>query len=384
MDFALSEEQRMLTDSLERVMAQQWGFSERRARFVSGKLDRAAWQQLSDLGVSGLLVPEACGGFGESPASMLVVHQTLGTGIVSEPVISSAVMAVTMLSAIEDQPVAAQWLEAHAQGQAVLAVAWQEAGERYSTEPLSTQLLADGDGFVLTGRKRYVWHGAGSDAMIVSARLDGQMALVLVPTQAAGLTTEDYPTFDLARCADVTFDNVRLDRSALLIQGEQARDVFAKGFDFAVTALCAHACGAMQYLIDVTTNYLKTRKQFGQPLISFQVLQHRLAQMLIEQEMALSSTYVAAAALSDRDAAVRGKRVSMVKTEVANAARQVGEEAVQLHGGMGVTDELEVGDYFKRLVYIGNLLGDNNFHYARAQSLEALVATQTPEAPEVA
>jgi alkylation response protein AidB-like acyl-CoA dehydrogenase len=369
MDFALSEEQRMLTDSLHRVMSEQWGFSERRARFAQGKLDRGAWQQLAELGVAGLLVPEEHGGFGESPASMLVVHQTLGRGMVSEPVIPSAVMAVTMLAALEQTPVAAQWLSAHAEGQAVLSVAWQEAGERFSTEPLSTQLQADDDGLVLNGRKRYVWHAAGSDAMIVTARLDGEMALVLVPTQANGVTLQDYPTFDLARCADVVFDNVKLDGEALLAKGEQAQAVFAKGFDFAVTALCAHACGVMSYLIETTTNYLKTRKQFGQPLISFQVLQHRLAQMLIEQEMALSNTYVAAAALSDDNAAVRGKRVSMVKTEVAQAARKVGEEAVQLHGGMGVTDELEVGDYFKRLIYVGNLLGDNHYHYARAQSL---------------
>ena len=370
MDFALSDEQRMLTDSLQRVMTQQWGFSERRARFASGKLDPKAWQQLSELGVSGLLVPEALGGFGESPASMLVVHQTLGAGLVSEPVIPSAVMAVTMLAAAPAAAVAAPWLTAHAEGQAILTVAWQEAGERFSTNPLTTQLRTEGDGFVLNGRKRYVWHGAGSHAMIVSARLDGEMALVLVPTQAAGITLDDYPTFDLARCADVSFEDVKLDGSAILARGDEAVAVFAKGFDFGLTALCAHACGAMQYLIDVTTNYLKTRKQFGQPLISFQVLQHRLAQMLIEQEMALSSTYVAAAALSGDDAAVRGRRVSLVKTEVANAARKVGEEAVHLHGGMGVTDELEVGDYFKRLIYVGSILGDNNFHYARAQSFE--------------
>jgi hypothetical protein len=369
MDFALSEEQRMLTDSLQRVMSEQWGFSQRRARFAAGQLDRGAWQQLAELGVAGLLVPQAQGGFGESPATMLVVHQTLGEGIVSEPVIPSAVMAVTMLASMDDNPVAAQWLAAHAEGQAVLTVAWQEAGERYSPDPLSTQLRAEGDGYVLNGRKRYAWHAAGSDAMLVSARLDGEMALVLVPAQASGLSLTDYPTFDLSRCADVRFDHIKLDGSAVLATGDQAAAVFAKGFDFAVTALCAHACGAMKYLIDVTTNYLKTRKQFGQPLISFQVLQHRLAQMLIEQEMALSSTYVAAAALSDDNAAIRGKRVSMVKTEVAHAARQVGEEAVQLHGGMGVTDELEVGDYFKRLIYIGSLLGDNSFHYARAQSL---------------
>lgn len=368
MDFAFSEEQRMLTDSLQRVMEQQWGYDQRRARFAQGALDREAWRQLAELGVTGLMVPQDFGGFGESPATMLVVHQTLGRGIVSEPVIPSAVMSVAMLAECLGHEGAGQWLAAHAEGDAVLTVAWQESGERYSTEPLTTQLRVQGDSLLLKGRKRYVWHAAGSDAMIVTARLDGEMVLVLVPANVPGLTMQDFPTFDLARCADVAFEDVKLDSSAILAKGAAAEAAFAKGFDYGVTALCAHACGAMQYLIEVTTNYLKTRKQFNQPLINFQVLQHRLADMLIAQEMALSSAFVAAAALSEKDPALRSKRVSMVKTEVANAARHVGEQAVQLHGGMGVTDELEVGDYFKRLIYVGNLLGDNNFHLARAQS----------------
>ncbi|MCD8566113.1 MAG: acyl-CoA dehydrogenase [Burkholderiaceae bacterium] len=372
MDFAFSEEQRMLTDSLQRVMAEQWSYDQRRERFAQHKLDRQAWRQLAELGVTGLMVPQDFGGFGESPATMLVVHQTLGRGIVSEPVIPSAVMAVAILGQFVGHEGAGQWLAAHAEGEAVLSVAWQEDGERYSTEPLTTQLRVQGEALVLKGRKRYVWHAAGSDAMIVTARLEGEMVLVVVPTHAEGVTMQDFPTFDLSRCANVVFDDVKLESSALLAKGQAAEAAFAKGFDYGVTALCAHACGAMQYLIEITTNYLKTRKQFGQPLINFQVLQHRLADMLIAQEMALSSTFVAAAALSEKDDALRSKRVSMVKTEVANAARKVGEEAVQLHGGMGVTDELEVGDYFKRLVYVGILLGDNNFHLARAQSLAAV------------
>lgn len=369
MDFAYSEEQRMLTDSLRRVMDEQWGYEQRRARFAQGQLDRSAWRQLAELGVAGLMVPQDFGGFGQTPATMLVVHEVLGRGIVSEPVIASAVMAVTMLAESDNEAIKTKWLGAHAEGEAVLAVAWQEAGERYSIEPVGTELRSSDEGLVLTGRKQSVWHAAGSDAMVVTALLDGEMALVLVPTRASGVTLEDYPTFDFSRCANVTFEQVKLEAGALLAKGDQARAIFAHGFDHGITALCAHACGAMQYLIEVTTNYLKTRKQFGQPLINFQVLQHRLADMLIQQEMALSATYVAAASLSDSDHALRSKRVSMVKTEVAQSARFVGEQAVQLHGGMGVTDEYEVGDYFKRLTYVGSLLGDNNFHLARAQSV---------------
>jgi alkylation response protein AidB-like acyl-CoA dehydrogenase len=370
MDFAYSEEQRMLTDSLRRVMTEGWTYDKRRARFASGRMDKEAWASLAQLGVAGLMVPEAYGGFGESPATMLVVHQELGRGIVSEPVIPSAVMGVMLLAQIEDEAIKSHWLSAHAEGEAVLGVAWQEDGERYGVRPVRTQAVKQSGGYVLTGRKRHVWHAAGSDALIVSADLDGQMALFLVAAGASGVSIEDFPTFDLARCANVTFDKVTLQASALLAKGEAAQAIFAKAMDYAITALCAHACGAMQYLTEVTTNYLKTRKQFGQPLISFQVLQHRIADMLIQQEMALSNTYVAAVSLADDTPALRSKRISMVKTEVASAARFVGEQAVQLHGGMGVTDELEVGDYFKRLTYVDVLLGDTNYHLERAQTLQ--------------
>jgi alkylation response protein AidB-like acyl-CoA dehydrogenase len=369
MDFAYSQEQRMLTDSLRRVMSEGWTFDKRRTRFAQGKLDRDAWMSLAELGVTGLMVPQAYGGFGESTATMLAVHQELGRGIVSEPVIASAVMAVTLLAEIESEPIKSKWLAAHADGEAIMTVAWQEGGERYSQTPTLTQATAKGDGFVLTGQKRHVWYGADADAMIVTADLDGQPALFLVPAQTLGVTVTDFPTFDLSRCANVSFEGVALDSEALLAKGDLAQAIFDKSFDFGVTALCAHACGAMQYLIEVTSNYLKTRKQFGQALINFQVLQHRLADMLIQQEMAMSNAYVAAIALVQESAAMRAKRVSMAQTEVAKAARFVGEQAVQLHGGMGVTDELEVGDYFKRLAYVDVILGDKNFHLQRAQAL---------------
>jgi alkylation response protein AidB-like acyl-CoA dehydrogenase len=369
MDFAYSQEQRMLTDSLRRVMSEGWTFAKRRSRFAEGKLDRDAWISLAELGVTGLLVPQAYDGFGESTATMLAVHQELGRGIVGEPVIASAVMAVTLLAETENEAAKSKWLVAHAAGEAIMTVAWQEGGERYSLNPILTKAVARGDGYVLTGQKRNVWYGADSDAMIVTADFDGQTALFLVPRQTAGVVVTDYPTFDLSRCANVSFENVALDRESLLAQGQAAQEIFEKSFDFGVTALCAHACGAMQYLIEVTTNYLKTRKQFGQPLINFQVLQHRIADMLIQQEMATSNAYVAAIALVQETSPVRAKRVSMAQTEVAKAARFVGEQAVHLHGGMGVTNELEVGDYFKRLAYVDVILGDRNFHLQRAQAL---------------
>jgi len=369
MDFSYSEEQRMLTDSLRRLMADRWTYTDRRARQKAGVLDQSAWANLAELGVSGLLVPEEFGGFGESPATMLAVHHELGRGLVSEPVISSAVMAVTLLANCSNQAVKERWLTAHAEGDAVLAVAWQEEGERYATRPLCTRVTKSSEGFSLDGRKVLVWHAAGSQALIVSAVLDGEMALFLVPAEAKGVGIVDYPTFDGSRSSTVTFERVALAAESLIAHGEEAQRLLTLALDFGITALCAHACGAMEYLTESTIQYLKTRKQFGQPLAAFQVLQHRLGDMLTQQEMGISSTYVATVGLAEQDASKRSRLVSMTKVEVAAAARFVGESSVQLHGGMGMTDELEVGDYFKRLTFTDMLLGDTNFHLQRAQDL---------------
>lgn len=369
MDFAYSEEQRMLTDSLRRLMSDRWTYAERRARQQAGVLDQGAWSNLVELGVAGLLVPEEYGGFGETPATMLAVQRELGRGLISEPAISSAVMAVTLLSHCDNSIVKQRWLTAHAEGEAVLAIAWQEEGERYSLRPLGMRASIVNGGFSLEGRKVLVWHGAGAQALIVSAVLDGEMALFLVPADSKGLTIADYPTFDGSRASTVTFERVVVGLDQLIAKGPQAHGLLTLALDFGITALCAHASGAMEYLTEITIQYLKTRKQFGQPLAAFQVLQHRLGDMLTQQEMGLSMTYVATMGLAETDAAKRSRLVSMAKVEVAAAARFVGESAVQLHGGMGVTDELEVGDYFKRLTYTDLLLGDTNFHLQRMQDL---------------
>lgn len=367
MDFSYSEEQRMLTDSLRRLVADEWTRPKRRSRL--GGLDSAAWSSLAELGVGGLLVPEEFGGFGETPATMLAVHQELGRGLVSEPAISSGVMAVTLLGNAHCESLKQRWLSAHAEGDAILAVAWQEPGERDSQRPLCTRATTVADGYALDGQKILVWHGAAANAVIVSALLEGEPALFMVEQGAKGLSCEDFPTFDGGRAATLRFDRVVVAKDQLIAKGEEAQALLSLAIDFGITALCAHACGAMAALTDSTIQYLKTRKQFGQPLAAFQVLQHRLGDMLIQTEMGLSMTYAATIGLAEQDPAKRARMVSMAKIEVAAAARFVGESAVQLHGGMGVTDELEVGDFFKRLTYVDLLLGDTNYHLQRLQDL---------------
>ena len=371
MDFAYTEEQRMLADSLRRLVQDEWDFAARRERAANPALDNRAWQQLAQLGVLGLNIAQTYGGFGEAPASLLPVHVELGRGLVSEPVIPSAVMSAALIAASADAAVQQRWLPALASGETILSVAYQEPGHRYETEPTVCRLQPDGgDGFYLSGSKHLVWHGAAARAWIVSALDDdGELVLLCVPADASGVIVLDTPTLDRSRCARIDFDRTPVQANAVLARGQAARDGLRTALDWGIAALCAHAAGAMERLLEITMDYLKTRRQFGQPLAVFQVLQHRMADMLVAKEMALSMAYVAVAALSETDVAQRRRMLASAKLEAARAGRLVAQSAVQLHGGMGMTDELEVGDYFKRLTMIDQLLGDSAEQLAVLESL---------------
>ncbi|MNX44747.1 Acryloyl-CoA reductase (NADH) [compost metagenome] len=358
MDFLYTEEQRMLADSLRRLVDQAWTFPQRRARQAAGRLDAQAWGALAELGVLGLNISQDFGGFGEVPASLLPVHAELGRGLVSEPVIPSAVMGAALIDACGGAT-RGLWLPAIASGEAIVSVAYQEPGRRYDTDPLDCRAARTAEGWRLSGAKHLVWHGAAATAWLVSARgPQGQTVLLAVPADAGGVRVTDTPTLDGARCARLDMDAVGLPPEALLAEGEAADQALAHALQWGTAALCAHAAGAMERLLEITVEYLKTRKQFGQPLASFQALQHRLAEMLVAKELALSMAYVAVAALTEPDAAQRRRMIASAKLEAARAGRLVGQLAVQLHGGMGMTDELEVGDYFKRLTVVDQLLGD--------------------------
>lgn len=371
MDFAYTEEQRMLADSLRRLMQDEWGFAQRRARAAEAQVNPRAWAQLAELGVLGLNIPAEYDGFGEAPASLLPVHLELGRGLVSEPVIPSAVMSAALITACADAAMQQRWLPALASGEAIVALAYQEPGRRYDTEPEQCRVRPAADAVLqLSGAKHLVWHGAAAQAWVVSARdIDDEPVLLLVPADAQGVTVQDTPTLDRARCARIDFDATSLGADAIVAQGQAAVDGLAAALDWGTAALCAHAAGAMERLLEITIDYLKTRRQFGQPLAAFQVLQHRMADMLVAKEMALSMAYVAVAALSEPDARQRRRMLASAKLEAARAGRFVAQGAVQLHGGMGMTDELEVGDYFKRLTMIDQLLGDSAEQLALLEEL---------------
>ncbi|MDF3839393.1 acyl-CoA dehydrogenase [Cupriavidus basilensis] len=368
MDFNYSEEQQMLADSLRRFIDTEYTFDKRRKTARGGGgMDRAAWAQLADMGVLGLTVPAEYGGFGESAASQLVVQRELGRGLVLEPVTPSAVMAAAVLNAHGSNAQKAHWLPAIATGQRVVTLAYLEPTTRYRLETARASAERKGDGYIINGNKSLAWHGEAADAFLLTARIAGtnELALFLVPRDAAGLTVRGYPTMDGLRAADLVLQNVAVDTTAVVGDAADGLTALLHGIDHGIAALCAEAAGAMEKLIEITAEYLRTRQQFGKPLAAFQALQHRMADMLVQKELALSMAYVAAQALDESDPAQRRRMLSAAKVTVAKAGRLVGQQAVQLHGGMGMTDELEVGDYFKRLTMVDVLLGDSDYHLQR-------------------
>jgi len=362
MDFTYSEEQQMLTDSLRRFVASAYTFEARRRNArENGSFDTHIWSALAEMGVLGLCVPTEYGGFGEGPATQAVVQRELGRALLQEPVIPGGVIAAAILKQFAPAAMQAAYFPPLASGENVFAVAYLEPTTRYRTDTAQAQARKQGtEGYVLNGAKSGVWHGAAANIYIVSAMLDGVLALFLVQRDAPGLNITSYPTMDRLAGADLTLADVPA--TLLTTQGLDALEV---GLDHGIAAQCAAAAGAMERLIEITAEYLGARKQFGKPLASFQSLQHRVAEMVMQKELALSMAYVAAQGLDATDIAERRRKVSAAKVITARAARFVGQQAVQLHGGMGMTDELEVGDYFKALAMVDVLLGDTDLHMER-------------------
>ena len=408
MDFTYSEEQRMLAESLQRLLDDQWRFADRRARRAAAGFDEAPWRALAELGVLGLCVPAEAGGFGEPPASLVPVHLALGRALVDEPVIP-AVMVAAALQACADaaregqagagqpgagqpgagQPGAVQTgagqpdvglahdlLASLAAGGQVLTRAYQEPGRRYAV-PADQCRAREADGaWQVSGVKHLVWHGAAAHGWILNAVTQaGEQVLLHVSREASGADIVDTPTLDGTRCARLTLQDAP---ATLLAHGSAAERAIERGLQWGTAALCAHAAGAMARLLELTADYLRTRRQFGQPLAAFQALQHRVADMLVNREMALAMAHVAAAALAEPDTRERARMLAHAKLQVGRHARQLGQAAVQLHGGMGMTDELEVGDYFKRLTAVDLLLGDTATQLATLQTLAADADEETP------
>ena len=376
MDFALSEEQSLLKDSADRFVQEAYDFEARRA-LADGDQGYSPqhWRTFAELGWLALPFPEAVGGLDGTPVETLVLMEAFGRGLVLEPYLSTIVLGGGLIATTGTDAQKSEFLGPLADGSSKVAVAFAEPQSRYDLADVTTRAERDGDGFRLTGTKSVVLHGPMADKLIVSARTAGDrrdergITLFVLDKAAEGVSSRDYATLDGSRASDIVFEDARVDADAVLGDVDGALPAIEQVTDRATAAVCAEAIGAMEALLGATREYLATRQQFGQAIGRFQVLQHRFADMTVEFENAKSLAYVATLKLGAGNPLERVKAVSAAKAQVGKAGRFVGAQAVQLHGGMGVSEELNVGTYFKRLTVIGSLFGDAAFHTRRYGSI---------------
>ncbi|MBJ9620711.1 acyl-CoA dehydrogenase family protein [Burkholderia multivorans] len=371
MDFQHTEDRRMLADTLNRFIADQYPFAvrDRIAQSADG-FDRTMWRRFAELGAVGALFPEADGGFGGAGFDIAVVFECLGRGLVVEPFLGTLLAGRALSLAGGDAHRA--MLAALIDGSASAAFAHDEPGSHYELTTVRTRAERTGDGWVLTGAKGVVDQAAQATFFVVSARVAGRdddaagIGLFVVPANAAGVSLRDYRKIDGGRAAEVRFERVALPADAALgdHDGEQGAALLERVLGYGLLALSAEALGAMDVAKAHTLDYLRTRKQFGMPIGSFQALQHRMADLLLEVEQARSAVINAAAQL-DAPRDVRERALAAAKYTIGRIGTLVAEESIQLHGGIGMTWELPLSHYAKRLVMIDHQLGDEDHHLAR-------------------
>jgi alkylation response protein AidB-like acyl-CoA dehydrogenase len=372
MDFTFSQEQQMLRESIQKYIGKDYGFEARREIIASKQgYSSKVWAQFAEMGLLGAAFGDAYGGFGGTAVDTMLVMTELGRGIVVEPYFSTVVLGGGLIdlggSAAQKQAI----LPALAQGKLLLAAALGESDSRYELNSVETTAKREGGGYVINGQKAVVLHGASANKLIVSARTAGAardvkgISLFLVDRASAGVQTTDYRTIDGMRAAEIRLDNVRVGADSVLGAVDEALPLLERGADFAVSALCAEAVGAMEALNAATFDYLKTRQQFGSPIGSFQALQHRAVDMMIHCEQSRSMALLASIKVQSEDAGERRRTVSAAKIQIGRSGRAISQEAIQLHGGMGVSNELAAGHYAKRLAMINATLGDVDYHAER-------------------
>jgi alkylation response protein AidB-like acyl-CoA dehydrogenase len=360
MDFSFTDEQQMLLDTTRRFVAERYGFDFRhRVRESAEGWSRDTWAQMADLGLLSINIPEADGGIGAGPVGTMLVAHVVGEGLLLEPFLASAVVATHAIVALANGPRREQWINALASGELIAVLAH---GEGDSDEaPVQTQARREGDGWRLDGQKAPTYHAPAANLLLVTARLeDGTLGLFAVPGDASGLTLKPGTSVDEQRLAAITLTDVRLADDARV--GGDAAKAVQDALSHGLAALCAEAFGAMDKILAATIGYTRTRVQFGVPIGSFQALQHRMAEMLMHLEQARSMCYLATSQCDDADRAARGAALSAAKVLMGQAGRYIGQQAVQLHGGMGMTDELDVSHYFKRLLAFELRFGTTDEH----------------------
>ena len=377
MDFSLNDEQRQLRETLARFLASRYDFDTRQKILRSeAGWSPTVWKALAeDLGILGAALPEELGGFGGGPVDTMLIMEELGRALVVEPYLETVVVGAGLLRHAGGEATAAR-IGAVVDGTMITAFAWSEPNSRFDLAACATTATRDGEGWRLEGRKAVVVAAPFATHLIVTARTSGEpgsregLSLFLVERGAGGLSATDYTTVDGRRASELVLDGVRVGTDALLGAEGRALPIVEQVLDEARAALCAEALGVLSELHRRTLDFVKERKQFGVAIGQFQVLQHRLVDMFMEVEQARSMTMMATLKLSD-EPKDRARAVSAAKAYIGKACRFVGQQAVQTHGGIGLTEELALSHYFKRAAMIESQLGSVDYHLARYEALAA-------------
>ena len=382
MDFDLTPEQQLLKDSVDRLMSERYDF-ESRKKYQSSPAgwSRDLWTQYGELGLLGLPFAEADGGFGGGPVETMLVMEAFGRALSLEPYFACVTLAGGALRRAANEQQRAKLISGMASGESLMSLAHSEPTARYDLTDVRSTARREGGAFVLDGDKGLVLHGDSAAKLIVSARTAGGrrelngLGLFLVAADAPGLTRHGYRTQDGARAAEVSLRGVRISPEDVIGDPGKAFPVIEAVAGEAIAALCAEAVGAMAESLRLTVEYLKTRKQFGAPIGTFQALQHRASDMFVALEQARSMAFLAAMMVDDANEQERRKALSAAKIQIGQSARFIGQQSVQLHGGMGMTMEMKIGHLFKRLAMIERQFGDVDHHLSLLAASDSLIAS---------
>ncbi|HUX74274.1 MAG TPA: acyl-CoA dehydrogenase family protein [Steroidobacteraceae bacterium] len=379
MDFDLNDEQRLLQDSVGKLIAAECTMGRGKPQAAASLgWSRKLWAQFADIGLLGLPFAEADGGSGGGPVETMIVMEAFGRGLVLEPYFATVVLCGGLLRRAASAAQRTALVPRIADGSLLLAFAWMERQSRDDPADVATTARRDGGAFILSGEKSLVLHGDAADKFIVTARLAGGrresagIGAFLVDAAAPGVQRRGYPTQDGLRAAEISLAEVRVDAADVLGEPGAALPVVERVIDEAIAALCAESIGLMSAMQEITVDYLKTRRQFGRPIGEFQALQHRAVDMFIALEQARSMALFATMMAGEPDAAARRRAIAAAKVQIGRAGRKIGEEAVQLHGGIGMTMEHKIGHYFKRMTMNARRFGDADQHLATLARLGGL------------
>ena len=375
MDFTFNEEQTLIQDQVDQFVQKEYDWETRQSLSNSDLgFGESNWQKFAELGWLGISVSEDSGGFGGSAIESMLIMEAFGKGLVVEPFLETMIMAGSLIDDYGSDEQKSSVLEPAISGEMHLALAYAEPQSRFNLSDVVTEAKAEGENYILNGYKSVVMNGPSANKIIISARTSSSqldengITLFIVDSDSKGLSKTNYKTVDGRRASDLTIEDVSVSKDNIIGNLDSGFEILDSAIDKAILAISAEAVGAMEVLYKTTVEYTKTREQFGTPIGKFQVLQHRMVDMFMEYEQCKSLLYMATMK-HEEGASDAKKAISGLKYQVGKAGKFIGQQAVQLHGDMGVTDELNVGHYFKRLTTVGTIFGNTDYHLKKYTSL---------------